>query len=246
MPRTQLEKLWLLGGCIVGLLVVIIGYFFFIGPQRSDTSSVNGLVATAKSQNATLQSRIDALQQQSKDLPKYQADLVQARLALPSTSGLPDFLRTLQSIGNSTLANVTSLSVLQPSDVSKIAVTARPNPAATSSSASSSSSSSSSASGSSGTPGADGANVGGIKVYALPISATIAGSPAQLTAFLTQLQRVQPRAVLISAITLATDQGKAAGSGPSSAPATLQLTMQAFVAPSSAAESAALSQAAAK
>lgn len=240
MPRTQIEKLWLLGGCVVGLIVVVIGYFFFIGPQRSDTSSVNGLVGAAKSQNAVLQSRIDALQQQSKDLPKYQADLVQARLALPSTSGLPDFLRTLQSIGNSTLANVTSLSVLQPTDVSKIAVASRPVTAATTSASSSSSS------GSSGSSGGGGTSVGGTKVYALPISATIAGSPAQITAFLTQLQRVQPRAVLISAITLATDQGRAAGSGTTSAPATLQLTMQAFVAPSSAAESAALSQAAAK
>lgn len=240
MPRTQIEKLWLLGGCLVGVLLVVIGYFFLIGPQRSQTTSVNRLVSDAKSQNTTLQSRIDALQQQSKNLPKYEADLTQARLALPSTSGLPDFLRTLQSIGNQTLANVSSLSVLQPTDVTRIAVTpARP---AKSSSSSTSSSSSSSGSSSSGTGGT---SIGGTRVYALPISATITGSPEQITAFLTQLQRVQPRAVLISAITLGTDQSKSAGGG-STAPASLQITMQAFVAPSSAAESAALSQAAAK
>ena len=241
MPRTQIEKVWLAGGCIVGLLVIVIGWFFFIGPQRSSTSNVDGLVNTAKSQNATLQSRIDALKQQSKDLPKYEADLAQARLALPSTSGLPDFLRTLQSIGNSTLANVSSLSVLQPTDVSKIAVAASaPVPKATSAnnSAASSGSSSSSAVGS-------GTSIGDTKVFALPISATITGTPAQIGAFLTQLQRVQPRAVLISAITFSSQQDKSAGSA-TTAPAALQLTMQAFVAPSSAAESAALSQVASK
>ena len=235
MPRTQLEKLWLAGSGLVGFVLVLIGYFFFISPQRNQTSGIDAQTAAARSQNAQLQSQIDALQQQSANLPKYEAELAQARLALPSTSGLPDFLRTLQSIGNATLANVTMLSVLAPSDVTTLAAAA-PAPAPSSSSATTSSDAATVSHAGTGT------TVGGVHVYALPITANITGTSAQLAAFLIQLQSVQPRAVLISAIDLKAG-GAAAGHGAPHTATTLQLTMQAFVAPSSAVEDAALAAA---
>jgi Tfp pilus assembly protein PilO len=78
-------------------------------------------------------------------------------------------------------------------------------------------------------------------VYALPITIAISGSFTQLDGFLSQLQSVQPRAVLITQLT----QGSAtSGTGGKAAATTLSLTMQAFVAPSSAAESAQLAAAA--
>jgi hypothetical protein len=60
-----------------------------------------------------------------------------------------------------------------------------------------------------------------------------------LNEFLNQLQTVQPRAVLITAVT------EAAGTA-SGATTTLNLTMQAFVQPASAAERAGLASAAQK
>jgi type IV pilus assembly protein PilO len=223
MPRSQLEKLWLLGAGLLALLMVVIGYFLFIGPQRSDTDQIDSQVASAQTQNAVLQSRIAALQRQAKDLPKYEAQLAQAHLALPSTSGLPDFLRTLQAIGSQTLAKVTTLTVAGPADVTSLAA-AGPAPTATASAA----------------PGgaSTGPSVAGVHVYALPISASVSGTVAQLGAFLTQLQSVQPRAVLISQLELTAGQAAKGGATP-----TLALTMQAFVAPSSAAENAELSAA---
>ena len=241
MPRSQLEKLWLAGGGLVGFVLVLIGYFFFISPQRDQTSSTDAQAAAARSQNAQLQSKIDALQRQSADLPKYQAELAQAQLALPSTSGLPDFLRTLQAIGNATLANVTTLSVLAPSDVTTLAGAA---PAAPTASATSSASA-----GSDSAPTVShvlGSTVGGVHVYALPITADVSGTPAELAAFLTQLQAVQPRAVLISQIDLKAATDNAAGKKSTRNLATLSLTMQAFVAPTSSAEAAQLAAAAHK
>ena len=226
MPRTQREKLWLFGTGAVAALLLVIGYFFFVGPQRSKTDDINAQIAAAQTQNAGLQARIASLQQQAKDLPKYRQQLAQAQLALPSTSGLPDFLRTLQAIGNQTLAKVTSLSVSAPSDVTALAGAA-PAPAATATAK----------------PGGvpSGPTVGGAHVYALPISATVSGTTAQLAAFLTQLQAVQPRAVLISQLSLA--GGQAGSAKRAAATPTLTLTMQAFVAPSSSAENAQLSAA---
>lgn len=223
MPRSQLEKAWLLGAGLVAVLMLVIGYFFFVGPQRDKTDEINAQVASAQTQNAVLQSRIAALQRQAQDLPRYQAQLEQAHLALPSTSGLPDFLRTLQAIGSQTLAKVTTLTVGAPADVTSLAV-ASPAATATASAAPS------------GAPA--GPNVGGVHVYALPISASVSGTVAQLSAFLTQLQSVQPRAVLISQLQLGAGQAAKGSAGT-----TLALTMQAFVAPSSAVENAQLSAA---
>lgn len=238
MPKTQLEKLWLGTGLLAAFVMVLIGYFFFISPQTSKTDDVNGQVSSAKLQNSVLQSRITTLAQQSKNLSTYQAQVKQARLALPSTSGLPDFLRTLQSIGNSTLADVSSLTVGTPTDVTTLA-SGTPAPAAATPTAAPTTTAPAA-----GTPSS---TVAGVSVYALPITAQVSGSVSQLDDFLTQLQAVQPRAVLISQITQSSGASGTSGAGGSASGATsLNLTMQAFVAPSSAAEQAQLSAAAGK
>ena len=227
MPRTQAEKLWWAGAAFAAALMVVIGYLALIRPQQHETDRVHAEVAAQRTQTTALQARVAALEQQSKHLASYEAQLAQARLALPSTSGLPDFLRTLQETGNQTLARVSSLSVAAPTDVTRIVTS--PSPTATASASPSKS-------------GEQAPSVAGAHVYALPISAQVTGTVAQLSAFLTQLQSVQPRAVLISALSLGS--GKA-GTGEEKADrvSVLSLTMQAFVAPDSAAEQARLSAA---
>jgi Tfp pilus assembly protein PilO len=216
MPRKDIERLWIGGTAIVGLLMVLIGYFAFIAPQRSQTRDVNAQVADVTAQNAALSNKVTQLSLQNRDLAKYKAQLVQARLALPSTSGLPDFLRTLQSIGAATNTD-TSLTFAAPSDVTNIGGTSTSTPDLT---------------------------VGGAHIYALPITAQVTGSVSNLNAFLTQLQSVQPRAVLISQITETT--GPSSGSGANAGQPGLSLTMQAFVAPSDQGEAADLAAAAQK
>jgi hypothetical protein len=220
MPQTRLERNLLLGGVFAAFFLMLIGYMFFISPQQGQTSDVNAQRDAAQSANLTLQTRINSLQQETKNLATYQAQVTTAQLALPSTSGLPDFLRTLQSIGSATLAKVSALTIGPPTDVTAVsggAPAASAKPAA-------------------GLPAA----ASGPHVYALAITASVSGTAAQLDHFLTQLQSVQPRAVLISELTegVGTTTGQAAGT-------TLQLTMQAFVAPTGAAEQAQLSAAAA-
>jgi|BarGraNGADG00212_1021973.scaffolds.fasta_scaffold53117_2 hypothetical protein len=220
MPRTHTEKLWLLGGGVVAVLVVLIGYVMLISPQNSNTSSAQSQVSSAKAVNLRLQARIAELKTQSKNLAQYQSELRTEQLALPSSSGLPDFLRTLQSIGNATQAQLSALTVGPPTDVTGVA----------GGSAKSSTTSSSAA-------------TGGLRVYSLPITAVVTGDIGQLDGFLTQLQSVQPRAVLISQLTEGTgSSGTPGATGGTS----LQLTMQAFVAPISAAEQAQLSAASGK
>ena len=65
------------------------------------------------------------------------------------------------------------------------------------------------------------------QLYALPISLTAAGSAAKLDGFLNDLQRVQPRAVLISTANLTPDASSVSLAGA----ATLLLGMRAYVDP---------------
>jgi Tfp pilus assembly protein PilO len=235
MPKKQIERVWLLGVVVVGALLVLIGYTMFVSPQNSKTSGARSQVSNADAANQRLQLRINGLREQSKNLSKYQADLTAAQLALPATSGLPDFLRTLQSIGNATLTSVSSLTVGPPTDVTPIAGTAAANRVSSSSTSTTSPTS---------------ASTGSASIYALPISASVTGSTNALDAFLVQLQTVQPRAVLISELSESSGQtssGTAGGQANSaSGSTTLTLTMQAFVEPASAAEQARLATAAGK
>ncbi len=216
VPRSQAERLWLIGGGLVAFLMILIGFFLVISPQRSETSKVDSQVKEARLQNVVLQHRIDSLRQQNKDLAKYRADLATAKLALPSTSGVSDFLRSLQALGTKTGTNVTSLTVGQPVDASAVLNAAAPNVTGAKPAA----------------PAAPAAVPAGsapvATVYGLAISAQVSGSPVALNKFLQELQQVQPRAVLITQI-VETD-GVKGGTGSAAGP-TLQLTMQAFVAP---------------
>lgn len=184
MGTTSRERLWQVGGAIIGLLLVLVAYFLFIGPQNDQTNSKTAEVNAARSRNDALQARIDRLRTQNADLASYEQQLKQARLALPDTSGLPDFLRTLQSLGNATQADVTSLSVGAPTDVTVLA--------------------------GGGSAGAR-PTLGSARVYGLPITAQVSGTRGHLNEFLKQLQSVQPRAVLISQITEGTSGPNAKG-----------------------------------
>lgn len=222
--RSQAERMWMIGGALLALLTVVIGYFFFIGPQRDETANLQSQAADAATQNSLLQAKVNSLRTQNLDLAKYQSQLARAREALPPTSGLPDFLRTLQSLSSSTLTSVDQLNVDTPKDVTAVAAG---NATATASAEPSGGNAAAVAQAPAPAPAATAAVPGGI--YALPITAVVKGTPAALNAFLDQLQNVQPRAVLITAITEGTDPGASTdrtGRGAMS----LNLTMAAFVA----------------
>jgi hypothetical protein len=228
MPRSPKERLWLVAGGLVAFVMILIGYFFFIGPQRSDTDAVDQQVSEANDRNAVLQARVNSLREQNKDIAKYRAAAAQAKLALPDTNGLADFLRTLQSIGSATSTNVVSLNVGTPQPVGQVAA----------------GSSTTSGSTASSTPAAPTA-----VVFGLPITAQVSGSVSEVNNFLTQLQAVQPRAVLVTEIGESSGAGSNAvvtGNATGSGQAGISLKMYAFVAPGTAAETAQLQQAAGK
>ena len=233
VPRSSTERLWLVGGGTVALLLTVIAYFFFISPQRSETSDVHGQIATAGTKNTVLEHRLAQLRDENRNLSRYQAERDAAREALPSDTDVSDFLRSLQLLGAQTGTNVTSVTVGAPA-----AATPAPLPGATTSTTPAAPSASASANATAAPGGANAAPSSG--VYGLAINAQVSGSPANLTRFLDQLQNVQPRAVLVTAVSETTGGGAAAGNGAAasaSGSTSLALTMTAFVAPNAVAPS---------
>jgi hypothetical protein len=266
MPRSQAERLWMIAGGLVAFLMVLVGYVFFISPQRDQTASVDSQVQSVQAANTALQNKLDLLAAQNKRLPYYQALAAQAQLALPGTSGLSAFLRTLQALGGSTHTDVTSLSASSPVDVTSAATApvsavapgttgaasgtgvnaAASNGGGNSTGNGNAAATTEGVAPSSGTAAAAAGNQA--RVYALPITMTVTGAVPALDQFLTQLQLVQPRAVLVTQVNEAV--AGARGSGPvvgaaSAGSTSLTMTLYAFVAPSTAVEASQLQNAAA-
>lgn len=227
VPRSTPEKMWLAGGVVGGLVLVLIAYLAFIGPQQHSTSDVRSQIDSARMQNTALQARITSLQAQNKNLAKYEASLAKAKLALPSTSGASDFLRNLQTLGNSTATTVSAFTLGAPTAVTPAAAAAPGAPGAPAAS--------STAPAAPAAPAAAAAAATAPQLYSMGITAQVTGTSANLNRFLQQLQDVQPRAVLITGVTTTT--GGPGGAAPAGAAGgtSLALTMLAFVAPDAAA-----------
>jgi Tfp pilus assembly protein PilO len=179
---TRTDQLWVVGGVLCAVVLLAVSYFFLISPQHAQRESLNASAASAEDRLAALRGRLNDLRNENSKLAGYKADLVRERQALPTTSGLSDLLRELQSAGD--LADVT-VSGLNVGAIVAVSI-------------------------STGT------------VYSLPLSLSAGGTVPKLNAFLDQLQKVQPRALLISTATLSINEDGTAR---------IALTLQAFVAP---------------
>lgn len=185
--RLGKDRLWLVGGLLAAAVLFAAGWFFVISPQRSQAQSLREQAATAQLNLASLRHRLTDLEQQSANLDQYRAELARDRRALPATPSLAEFLRELQSAGDSARVTVTGLIVGAPTQT----------------------------------------DAAGTKVISLPVTLTVSASADRLGLFLDQVQRVQPRAILITTASAVPDQKSRTLDGL----VALTLTLQAFVDP---------------
>jgi Tfp pilus assembly protein PilO len=118
MMRLSAERLWILGGVVGVVLVLAVGWFFMVSPKYDEASTLNDQAATTSDQVTLLQRRLTELRKQNENLPTYLAQLAQEHAALPSTSGLSDLLRELQTAGDASGAAVSGVTVGGVADVS--------------------------------------------------------------------------------------------------------------------------------
>jgi Tfp pilus assembly protein PilO len=119
MGTATADRLWAIGGGIVAVIVVLVGWFMFISPQNAETANLRNEIAATGSQVSTLQARLSQLSRENADLPRYEADLARDRQALPTDSGLSDFLRELQVASANANVSVSGLTIGAPTQVVK-------------------------------------------------------------------------------------------------------------------------------
>jgi len=218
--RAQNKRLWLGGGAVVAVLIVLIGWFGVINPQLSAASSTQDQADSVRMQNIVLQAKNTKLKVQNDNVAALRASLAAALAELPSDGGLPALTRQLsaQATANSVVLTSVIVGTATPVDGAVAATGTTPDTGTTT------------------TTGATPAPSTGLVQITITVAATGLGSNE--LAFLRAIQVTGPRRALVTASQLAPSGGSAAAG--IDGPCTLTLTLNIFSAPLSPTAQAAL------
>jgi Tfp pilus assembly protein PilO len=194
MGGSVANRLWLLGGVLGAELLVVIGWFGFISPQKAQAQDLDAQTVSALAGGVELRQHLTELRRQNENIATYKDALARDRAALPAAAGLADFLRELQRADSASGAASNAVAATDPVEVT----------------------------------GSGGA------VFSLNVAVTATGTAVQVARFLDQIQRIQPRAVLILGVHVSrTPTGSAPTSSTPPGPYDLGLTTQLFSATAS-------------
>jgi Tfp pilus assembly protein PilO len=154
--------MWVFGGIALIAMLTVASWFLLIGPKYTEAAEVETQVDDTQTQLIALRRKIADLEKQQQQLPKFREALKRNQAALPSGSGVSDFLRQQQAAGDKVGVSVTAVAVAAPAKA---------------------------------TAAAD--------VWELPMTLVAEGSSDNLSRYLTQMQGVQLRAVLVESVNLA-------------------------------------------
>jgi len=91
----QDKRVWLGGGAVFAVLILLIGWFFVIDPELSAAASTRDEAESAQAQNVVMDAKNNALQAQQENIASLQANLQDLSAGLPADDGLPAFTRQL-------------------------------------------------------------------------------------------------------------------------------------------------------
>lgn len=111
MTARLIDRLWLVAGVLGAVIVLAIGWFFFISPINEEADSVRSQISVEEDRFRILQIRLGALKSQNDRKQEYVDELAADRLALPPQHELSRFLVELQTAGNATGTVVSSVTV---------------------------------------------------------------------------------------------------------------------------------------
>ena len=181
------NRMWMLGVALAAVVIVALGWLFAISPTLAQADQASAQADNTNSQNSAQQIALVRLKAQHDKLPQLQAELAKLQVAIPETVNLDDFLDQLQDIAQSTGVSITTFTAAEATPYGGAEAAAQASGSAANSSGSSSSTSSdssSSATDASKTGAASDAQAGvTARLYSVPISISLKGSPDQVMAF---------------------------------------------------------------
>ncbi|MBK5307253.1 MAG: type 4a pilus biogenesis protein PilO [Frankiaceae bacterium] len=114
-------------GC---LLVLAAGWFLLISPKRTEAADLRAVAATQVTANAQLETQLQLLKAQAKDLPKQQAKLAAVAARIPDNPALPAMVRALTTAATSAGVELVSMTPGTPAVIAAAPVAAPVAPAA--------------------------------------------------------------------------------------------------------------------
>jgi Tfp pilus assembly protein PilO len=115
MGTHRIDRIWLLGGVVVTVLLAVAGWFLLIHPKYADAATVNNQVGDETVQLTKLNHQVADLTAKKKNLPALKAKLIKNQSALPvNITGMTAFLRQLQDSGTAVDVDVSGLTVGVP------------------------------------------------------------------------------------------------------------------------------------
>lgn len=214
------KQIWLGGGALLGVVILLLGWFMVISPELTDAAATRDQVEAAGTQNLALEAKNARLAQQNDDVAALRDSLAAALAELPSDGGLPAFTRQLSAQATASSVTLSSVVVGATSAATDTAAVAAPDATATDATA----------------PAPAATAAGGLVQITITVAA--GGLGRDLLTFLSEIQVTGPRRALVTSTAFAPAEG-GAGSGLD-ATSTLNLTMTIFSAPLAPADQAAL------
>lgn len=96
MGARNSDRIWLVGGLLTIVTLVVASWFLVISPKFAQGDNVRGEVETAQIQLLRLNREVAELAALAKQQRSYEAKLRSSRIALPSGDKMPAFLREVQ------------------------------------------------------------------------------------------------------------------------------------------------------
>lgn len=221
MSRLTSARGWLVVGIVGSVVILLLGYFALIAPQRSKASSIGMEAAEARGTTQGLQAKAIALKKQSDELPAKQAELQALSERLPDDAGVAQIIRQITSVA---AESGVTLNEFTPSAPQALEVEVPSAASSSEPSASPSATPSPSDNGSSESAPKTKSTVPTSNLSYVTISITAEGQPSQLSAFVNGLEGIT-RAMLLTGVKIDTSKTTSGSSGTATTAGTLTATI---------------------
>ena len=230
------RRLWAIVGFVGAVLIVAVGYFFFISSEKSSTANLLSQAADAQTQAAVGHAKVAELRKDNEKLARYKSQLDELEKAIPTGASTAQFVSDMQRLGQRANLKITAINITPPDPntlaIAPVAPTdstgatattttpapSTPTPAPTDTAATT------------GTPTSAPVST----LTPLNITVTADGATADLERFLSLLQDKEPRALLLGHVTESAGGPSGSGSGSAgsadAAKPTITISMTAFFA----------------
>jgi hypothetical protein len=108
---------WVGGAVVVALLIAVAGWFFAISPTIDEASTATIDAQAAEDRNDQLAAQLVTLKEQATHLEEYKLDLAGLQAQIPTTDGIPEFLRRIDTQAQAAGTTVTVVTVAAPANV---------------------------------------------------------------------------------------------------------------------------------